>query len=159
MFGDNCFIPLRTKEQFRMVVLYLPTKYFTEVSSNELSSKNISTSWEILLNIASCVSVMYTSENLRLTRRQGHNLLACEGESWITKNYAVVDYVIRDKEMRILTNPDNMSKFFYDCQGNVSRFYPSGWASWVREYVYSLLLSLWWKNFHNSWNETKSGSQ
>ena len=55
---------------------------------------------------------MYVSEQLRLTRRQGHNLLACEGESWITKSYVVVDHVIRDKEMRILTNPDNMSKFF-----------------------------------------------
>ena len=64
-----------------------------------------------MLNIASCVSVMYASEQLRLNRRQGHNLLACEGESWIAKTYTVVDYVIRDKEMRILTNPDNMSKF------------------------------------------------
>ena len=86
---------------------------------------------------------MYAAENLRLTRRQGHNLLACEGESWIAKTYAVVDYVIRDKEMRILTNPDNMSKFFYELQKHVSRFYPSGWTSWVREYVHSLLLSLW----------------
>ena len=61
---------------------------------------------------------MYASEQLRLNRRQGHNLLACEGESWIAKTYDVVDYVIRDKEMRILTNPDNMSKFYLSSSKN-----------------------------------------
>ena len=53
----------------------------------------------------------FAAEDLRLLRRQNHNILACVGESWLAKCYAVTDYVIRDKEMRILTNPDNLSIF------------------------------------------------
>ena len=61
--------------------------------------------------ITSCVSVKFAAEDLRLQRRQKHNILACVCESWLAKCYAVTDFVIRDKEMRILTNPDNLSKF------------------------------------------------
>ena len=61
--------------------------------------------------MTSCVSVKFAAENLALQRRQKHNILACVGESWLAKCYAIADFVIRDKEMRILTNPDNLSKF------------------------------------------------
>lgn len=57
----------------------------------------------------SCVSVKFAAEDLALQRRQKHNILACVSESWLAKCYAVADFVIRDKEMRILTNPDNLS--------------------------------------------------
>lgn len=63
--------------------------------------------------MTSCVSVKFAAENLHLMRRQKQNILACVGESWLAKCYAITDYVIRDKEMRILTNPDNLSKFHF----------------------------------------------
>ena len=67
--------------------------------------------------MTSSVSVSFGAEQLRLQSQQGHNLLGCEGETWITKVYTLTGTICRDKAIRLLFNEncrsDSPKPFYY----------------------------------------------
>ena len=78
--------------------------------------------------MTSAVSVSFAAEQLRLNLQQGHLLLGCAGETWITKIYTIIGVIVRDKAMRLLFDEDcrstSNSKEIFD-NFSISRFFDS----------------------------------
>ena len=78
---------------------------------------------DILHAQISCISIYAAAQSYRLARKHMAEILPCEGETFITSQYCVNDYVVRDKVMRTILTPNQMGILFFRF---ISQFHLSG---------------------------------